>query len=74
VTAHPRRMSHSEMARVVPDKPANKPPMQVDVGSWTRPSEADRALVRAAFKRNGADDLAEALGLLDPDTAPQEAA
>jgi hypothetical protein len=65
VTAYPPRIPKSDMARVTPDKPPQTPTLQVDVGSWTRPSEEDRALIRAAFERNGAHDLADALGLSD---------
>jgi len=54
------------MARVTPDGP-NTPTLQVDVGSWVRPSAEDRELVRAGLERNGALDLADALGLLDDD-------
>lgn len=61
------------MAPVRPDGP-NTPTLQVDVGSWVRPSAEDRELVRAGLLRNGARDLAEALGLTRGTDTTEEAA
>ena len=57
------------MASTVPDKA----PLTTGVPSvtaWEPPSAADRALVHDGLTRNGAHDLADALGLLPQDPPP----
>jgi hypothetical protein len=56
------------MAKVSPEKPPADN-TEWDIGPWERPPDEDRALLLAAFERNHALDLADALGLL-PQTRP----